>query len=104
MEVGKELNAIALGHQGIDVKGLLLSFGYIMPQGSSASLPKLPGEVEAEISKQKESQKQYETLDESKIFQCQFCQTNNSTNWKKEVSTNIEFLACGECHKVVEVK
>lgn len=104
MEVGTVLDEIALGNRQIDVKGLLLEYGYVMPQGSVAKLPKLPGEVEAEITRQHALQEQYETLDEGSVFDCQFCQTKNSSNWRKEVSTGISFLACGECNKVVEVK
>lgn len=105
MKVGDKIDPIALGHNPIDIKGLLLEYGYVMPQGSVAKLPLLPGEVQAEITKLKELQEQYETVGEdSKRFNCQFCETINVSNWRKEISTGIEFLSCGSCHTVVEVK
>jgi len=104
MQIGDKLDPIAIGHNAIDVKGILLSYGYALPQGSFAKLPLLPGEVQAEIAKQKESQEQYGTLDESKVFTCQHCNTANSGAWRTEVSTGTEFLVCGDCHTVTEVR
>lgn len=104
MKPGDQLDALSLGHSSIDIKGLLLQYGYVMPQGSIAKLPLLPGEVQAEIARIKAIQEQYEMTDESKRFECQYCTTTNVSNWRKEVSTGTEFLACGECHRVVEVK
>lgn len=104
MKVGNKLDALSLGHNPIDIKGLLLEHGYVMPQGSIAKLPLLPGEVQAAIAQIQNLQEQYTTLQESKRFDCQFCATTNISNWRKEVSSGIEFLACGECHTIVEVK
>lgn len=104
MNIGDKLDPLALGHIAIDIKGLLLEHGYVMPQGSIAKLPLLPGEVQAEIARIEDSQEQYETLDESKRFECQFCNTVNVSNLRRETSTGTVFLACGECHAVVEVR
>lgn len=104
MKIGDKLDPLSLGHIAIDIKGLLLEHGYVMPQGSIAKLPLLPGEVQAEITRIKDSQEQYETIDESKRFECISCNTVNVSNWRKEVSTGIIFLVCGECQTVAEVK
>ena len=63
MKIGEKLDPLSLGHIAIDIKGLLLEHGYVMPQGSIAKLPLLPGEVQAEIARIKDSQEQYETID-----------------------------------------
>ncbi len=104
MIVGDLLNAVAIGHTAIDIKSLLMEHGYVMPQGSIAKLPRLPGEVEAVITQLKDEQEKFETLEDNKAFTCQFCNTGNSGAWRKEVATGQEFLVCGECHTVVEVK
>lgn len=104
MEIGTKLDPIALGFQAIDIKGLIQECGYVMPQGSVAKLPKLPAEVEVEIAKQKASQEAYETLEDFKVFHCPYCDTKNISNWKKEVATGTEFLVCGNCNSVVEVR
>ena len=104
MKIGDKLDPLSLGHIAIDIKGLLLEHGYVMPQGSIAKLPMLPGEVQAEITRIKASQEQYESTDESKAFICSFCNTANSSVWRREVSTGTIFLVCGECNVVVEVK
>jgi hypothetical protein len=104
MKIGEKLDPLSLGHIAIDIKGLLLEHGYVMPQGSIAKLPLLPGEVQAEIARIKDSQEQYETIDESKRFECTACNTVNVSNWRKEVSTGTIFLVCGECQTVAEVK
>jgi hypothetical protein len=75
-----------------------------MPQGSTAKLPRLPGEVEAQIAAIEAEQEAYVYVDDSKSFVCQFCQTGNASNWRKEVATGTEFVACGDCHRVVEVR
>lgn len=104
MNVGDKLDPVALGHDAIDVKGLLLEYGYVMPQGSIAKLPQLPGEVQAKIAEMEALKEQYETLDESKSFACPYCKESNGAAWRKEVATSQEFLACGCCHTVVEVR
>lgn len=104
MEVGDKLDAQALGHTAIDVKGLLLEAGYVMPQGSIAKLPLLPGEVQAAIATLEAMREAYGTLDESKAFTCPHCGTSNSSAWRVELASGIEFLVCGECHTVVEVR
>jgi len=104
MNIGDKLDAQALGHDGIDVKGLLLEAGYVMPQGSIAKLPRLPGEVEAKIAEIEAEREAYGTLDESKAFACQYCKESNGAAWRIEVATGTEFLACGCCHTVVEVR
>jgi len=104
MKVGDVLDASALGHTQIDVKGILMELGYVMPQGSIAKLPLLPGEVMAKITAIKASQEQYKSLDELKTFECQFCKANNASTWRKEFSTDAVFLCCGECQTVVEVR
>jgi hypothetical protein len=113
MQIGDQLDAVALGHTAIDVKGLLLEYGYVIPQGSIAKLPQLPGEVQATITAIEALREQYETLDESKAFDCPFHKTShvdvetivrNYGSWRKEVSSGTEFLVCGECHRVVEVR
>ncbi len=120
MQIGDQLDAVALGHTAIDVKGLLLEHGYVMPQGSIAKLPQLPGEVQAAITAIEALREQYETLDDSKSFDCPFHKTpyvdkdgdtavvetivRNYGSWRKEVSSGTEFLVCGECHRVVEVR
>jgi hypothetical protein len=104
MEAGTKLDPVALGHDGIDVKGLLLEAGYVMPQGSITKLPRLPGEVEAKIAEIEALREQYETLEDSKAFVCPYCKESNGAAWRKEVSTAVEFLACGCCHSVVEVR
>ena len=104
MKIGDKLDPLVLGHIAIDIKGLLLEHGYVMPQGSIAKLPMLPGEVQAEITRIKDSQEQYETIEEAKTFTCSTCGTVNSSMWREEVATGIVFLVCGECNTVAEVK
>lgn len=104
MNIGDKLDPGSLGHEGIDLKSLLLAAGYVMPQGSVAKLPRLPGEVEAQIAAMEADKERYGTLADSKAFGCQFCQTNNNSAWRVEVATGQEFLACGDCHRVVEVR
>ena len=104
MNIGDKLDPQAIGHNAIDIKGLLLEHGYAMPQGSIAKLPLLPGEVQAAIAQLEVLREAYATLDESKTFSCRFCGTLNSASWKREVATGTEFLCCGECHTVVEVR
>jgi hypothetical protein len=104
MQTGDQLDPVALGHNAIDVKGLLLEYGYVMPQGSIAKLPQLPGEVQAAITAIEALREQYETLDDPRPFICQHCDAHNHGMWRKEVSSGTEFLACGECHRVVEVR
>jgi len=104
MNVGDKLDPIAIGNSGIDIKGILLAHGYVMPQGSVAKLPLLPPEVQLEINRQKASQEAYETLDETKAFQCQFCGDSCGSAWHREVATGEVFLVCGSCNTIVEVK
>lgn len=104
MNIGEKLDPLELGHIAIDIKGLLLEHGYVMPQGSIAKLPLLPGEVQAEIVRIKDSQEKYEMLEESMRFECKSCGTTNVSNYRKEVSTGNIFLVCGECQTVAEVK
>jgi hypothetical protein len=104
MNIGDKLDAQALGHTAIDIKGLLLEHGYVMPQGSSAKLPLLPPEVQAAIAALEVEREKYGTLDESKAFVCPYCEESNGAAWRVEVATGTEFLACGCCHAVVEVR
>jgi len=104
MKTGDKLDPIALGHEAIDLKSLLHAAGYIMPRGSVAKLPRLPGEVEAQIAMLEAEQEKYTYCEDSKSFECQFCKTRNAASWRKEVATGQEFLACGDCHRVVEVR
>jgi len=113
MNIGDKLDAQALGHTAIDVKSILLAHGYVMPQGSSSKLPLLPPEVQAEIAALEAEREKYSTLDETKVFTCYspggvlpngYCGAVNSAAWRVEVATGIEFLVCGECHTVVEVR
>lgn len=104
MQIGDKLDARSLGHEAIDLKSLLLAAGYVMPQGSVAKLPRLPGEVDAQIAAIEADQEQYGYCEDSKTFSCQFCGTGNASSWRKEVATGTEFLACGDCHRVVEVR
>jgi hypothetical protein len=104
MNIGDKLNPISLGHDAIDLKSLLQSAGYIMPQGSVAKLPRIPGEVEAQIAVLETDREQYITLEEPCSFICAYCGDGNSTLWRKEVYTGAEFSVCGTCHKVAEVR
>jgi hypothetical protein len=104
MDIGDKLDAGALGHEAIDLKSLLHAAGYIMPQGSVAKLPRLPGEVEAQIAQMEAEREQYAYCEDSKAFECEFCGTRNAAGWRREVATGQEFLACGDCHRVVEVR
>lgn len=104
MVLGDKLDPLSLGNMAIDLKGMLQEAGYIMPQGSIAKLPRIPGEVEAQIEAIKADQEKYVILEELSYFTCPYCGTNNSSSWRKEVATGQEFVACGECSKVVEVK
>lgn len=104
MNVGDRLDPLTLGHQAIDLKSLLLGAGYVMPQGSTAKLPRLPGEVEAQIAAIEEEQARYGYCSDSKSFKCQFCGTGCASTWRKEVASGAEFLACGDCNCVVEVR
>jgi hypothetical protein len=104
MKTGDKLDPIALGHEAIDLKSLLHAAGYIMPQGSVAKLPRLPGEVEAQITAMEEDRERYGHCGDSKQFVCSFCNTNNYGDWRVEVVTGQEFIACGDCNKVVEVR
>ena len=104
MQIGDKLDPLALGHKAIDLKSLLIDAGYVMPQGSTAKLPRLPGEVEAQIAAIEEDQARYGYCEDSKSFKCQFCGTGCASSWRKEVATEAEFLACGDCNRVVEVR
>jgi len=104
MNIGDKLDAQALGHTAIDVKSILLAHGYVMPQGSSSKLPLLPPEVQAEIAALEAEREKYGTLDETKAFACPYCGTSNGAAWRVEVATGAEFVCCGECHTVVEVR
>ncbi len=104
MVVGDKLDARVLGHDPIDLKSLLQAAGYVMPQGSVAKLPRIPGEVEAQIVALEADREKYGTLDEMKTFKCPFCEETNGSAWRTEVATGIKFLVCGNCHKVVEVQ
>jgi len=104
MNIGDKLDPISLGHNAIDLKTLLQSSGYVMPQGSVAKLPRIPSEVQKQIDDIQASQEQYITLSDSEVFGCEFCGTNNSGQWRKEILTGIEFIVCGECHTVVGVR
>ena len=104
MKIGEKLDALELGHDPIDIKGLLINSGYVIPQGSAAKLPPLPLDIQAEIERIKKSQDQYETISESKRFECKSCNTVNVSNYRKEVATGTIFLVCGECQTVAEVK
>jgi len=104
MNVGDKLDPRSLGHDAIDLKGLLQEAGYIMPQGSVAKLPRIPGEVEAQIAVLETDREQYISLEETHSFVCLYCGDANSTMWRKEVSTGQEFVACGTCHKIAEVR
>jgi hypothetical protein len=104
MNVGDKMDARSLGHEGVDLKSLLLAAGYVMPQGSSSKLPLLPPEVQAEIASLEAEREKYGTLDETKAFACPYCGTANGSAWRVEVATGAEFVACGECHTVVEVR
>ena len=104
MQVGDRLDPLTLGHQAIDLKSLLLGAGYVMPQGSTAKLPRLPGEVEAQIAAIEEEQARYGHCSDSKSFKCQFCGTGCASEWRREVASGTEFLACGDCNRVVEVR
>lgn len=103
MKIGEKLNPLDLGHIAVDVKGILLEYGYVMPQGSVAKLPLLPGEVQAKISEIKTAQEQYENLEEVSFY-CSYCEEQNSSNWRKYTPTGEEFLACGNCTTIVEVR
>ena len=104
MNTGTRLDPVALGHEAIDIKSLIINAGYVMPQGSAAKLPRLPGEVEAQIAAIEESREAYTTLAETKAFTCPHCHEANYGQWRVEVATGDEFLACGNCHVVVEVR
>lgn len=104
MQIGDRLDPRSLGHEAIDLKSLLLAAGYVMPQGSVAKLPRLPGEVEAQIAAIEAEQEQYTYLEDAPAFTCQFCGTGNASRWRKEAATGSEFVACGDCHRVVEVR
>lgn len=105
MKIGDSLDPVALGHSAIDIKTLLKDAGYVVPQGSVAKLPPLPPEVQSEINALKAEQEKYaHCLGDSEMFDCQFCKTKNVSEWRKEMATGVEFLTCGDCHKVVEVR
>jgi len=104
MNIGDKLDPRVLGHDPLDLKTLLQNAGYVMPQGSVAKLPRIPGEVQAQITLLEDEQCKYAALDDTKQFTCQFCNENNGSTWRKEVATGQEFLACGCCHAVVEVR
>jgi len=104
MKIGDSLDPIIIGHSMIDTKTLLKEAGYIVPQGSVAKLPTIPADVQKQIDELKQAQEKYSTCQESGYFTCTFCGARNYTNWRKEVDTGIEFLVCGDCHKVAEVR
>lgn len=106
MKVGEVLDAVALGHAAIDVKGMLKEAGYLMPQGSVAKLAKIPPEVQAEVARLEAEQERYERLPESETFDCPYCEgeEHNSSQWRRDAETGEEFLACGVCNRVVKVR
>jgi len=104
LNIGDKLDPGSLGHEAIDLKSLLLAAGYVMPQGSVAKLPRLPGEVEAQIALMETDRERYGYCEDSKAFACQFCGTGNASQWRVEVATGKEFLVCGDCHTVTEVR
>ena len=106
MKVGDKIDPVVLGHIAIDLKGLLQASGYVMPQGSVAKLPRIPAEVQKQIDDIHMLQEQYEYTGEVKEFYCPapLCGTKNSAEYRREVSTGTEFLVCGECNTVAEVR
>lgn len=106
MQIGDTLDAVALGHAAIDVKGMLKEAGYLMPQGSVAKLARIPPEVQAEVARLEAEQARYERLADVETFDCQFCEgeEHNSSQWRRDADTGEEFLACGVCNRVVKVR
>jgi predicted SprT family Zn-dependent metalloprotease len=104
MKVGDTLDAVALGHTAIDVKRMARDAGYVMPQGSVAKLGKVPPEVAAEVAKLEAEREQYERSGDVAVFDCQHCEEHNSSEWRRDVATGQEFLACGVCNRVVKVR
>lgn len=104
MKIGDKLDALTLGHAAIDVKSLLKEAGYVVPQGSVARFPEMPPIVSGEIAAIKKQQERYTTLDKHAEFECPDCKEHNGSMWRMDMADGTVFLACGACHRVVEVR
>lgn len=102
MKAGDKLDPVELGHQAIDVKGLLKEAGYVVPQSSAGELMKMPATVQAEVARVEELRKKY-GRDAAKTvrFACPYCGAENAGNPRTEGATT--FLVCGACDTVAEV-
>jgi hypothetical protein len=101
-EVGEKLDPMALGHRAIDLKGMLKTAGYVVPQSSAGELTKMPATVQAEVARVEELQKAYgRDAGKTVRFECPHCGEINSGNPRTDgVAT---FLVCGACDTMAEV-
>lgn len=102
MKVGDYVNPLISGNKAIDVKGMMKDAGYITGQGSIDSLKQIPVEVDTEIKRIQKDQEDIERLSEIARFTCPACGEINVSNWRKD--KDGEFLICGACDKVTEVR
>lgn len=102
MKVGKYVDPLKSGNSAIDIKGMMKQAGYIVSQGAIDSLKEIPMEIKTEIANIEKDQVTIERLKESKEFICPYCKEKNISDWRKDADG--EFLICGACNLVVEVR
>ena len=102
--VGDYIDPMESGNSAIDIKSMLNSKGYIIPQSSVDSIRSIPAVIMLDIEKLKEKREKILYLNESKGFNCSYCNEKNYSQWRSIDGEEGEFLVCGNCNKVVEVR
>lgn len=104
MKPGDTLDPVALGHRSVDIKGIMREHGYNVPQVSIAKIQAIPDDVQTEIAAIKKLQERYFYLNEVVVFTCKTCGEKISASWKRDMEDGTEFLVCGSCDTVAEVR
>lgn len=104
MKPGDTLDPVAIGHRAIDIKGMMREHGYNVPQVSIAKIAVIPPDVQAEVVAIKKAQERYFYLNEVVVFECKRCGEKVSASWKRDMTDGTEFIVCGSCDMVAEVR
>jgi len=102
MKIGDYIDPVDLGHSAVDWKSLAREVGYTTT--AIKTMERVPEEIRSDVDKAKERQSRYEYVDKAISFVCRFCGDRNGSMWRHDVIDDVDFVACGSCHKVVEVK